>query len=127
VFRRLLVTATALAAATLPASPGHAAGLLARADVSWVTSCTFPNGSCNGYPIGQHYSTLANAGGTGFLYVNGVLVTTCSFGVQGSCTTYGPTYNWAADSNGVGCYVATAVTVLLGGDVATTSSTSPYC
>lgn len=125
-FRRLLVAATAVAAVALPAS-ANAAGILARADVWWASSCTFPNGSCNGYPIGEHYSTLANAGGTGFLYVNGVLVATCSFGVQGSCSTYGPTYTWAADSNGVGCSVATAVTVLLGGDIATSSSTSPYC
>lgn len=126
---RIQIALGAFAAAALLPASAHGTGILARAFADWNgSSCTSLTWTCSGSPNGTHYSLGGlNAGGSGFLYVNGVLVDSCEFGPGGSCHTDGPNYTWAYDNNGVGCRTAVAVTILIAGDIDQDSSTTFGC
>lgn len=127
--RRSLVCLAAVAA-FVPASSAQAGtGIVARALADWNgSSCSSQTNSCSGSPHGAHYSLgNVNLGGSGFLYVDGVLVDSCSFGPGGSCSTNGSSYSWTWDNDGSGCYTALAVTILIGGDVDQDSDTTFGC
>ena len=128
---RMLAVAAATVAVAVPSTPASAEpGIIARAFAHWNgASCTSLTDTCTGSPKGEHYSLVGplNLGGSGFLYVNGVLVDNCTFGPGGSCNTQGGSYSWAWDNNGVGCYTATAVTILIGGDIDQDTSTGFGC